>query len=74
MDVFSRMSLEKRAETLKKLHKYFVSRDMGFLLPTMATLNKENGGCFGHSPEFYSASRDYSCVDEEAIKAILKEK
>ena len=74
MDVFSRMSLEKRAETLKKLHKYFVSRDMGFLLPMMATLDKENGGCFGPSPGFYSASRDYSCDDEEAIKDILKEK
>lgn len=74
MDVFSRMSLEKRAETLKKLHKYFTSKKMGFLLPMMATLDKENGGCFGPSPGFYSASRDYSCDDEEAIKAILKEK
>lgn len=74
MSVFSRMDTAKRAEVLKELYKYFTSRDMGFLMPLMATLPKNNGGCFGPNEGFYSASRAYSCKDENVINLILKGK
>jgi hypothetical protein len=74
MSVFSRMEKAQRAQVLKELYKYFTARDMGFLLPLMATLHKENGGCFGPSEGFYSASRAYSCKDENVINLILKGK
>jgi hypothetical protein len=74
MSVFARMESAKRAEILKKLHKYFTSRDMGFLMPIMSTLHKENGGCFGPSEGFYSASNEYGCKDEDVINLIIKQK
>jgi hypothetical protein len=74
MSKFARMDSAKRAEILKKLHNYFTSRNMGFLMPIMATLHSENGGCFGPGAGFYSASKAYSCKDEDVINLILKGK
>jgi hypothetical protein len=71
MSVFARMDKKERTQALKYLYDYFTSRNMGFLMPMMATLNKENGGCYGPKKGFYSASRKYSCQDEEIINSIL---
>jgi hypothetical protein len=71
MSVFTRMDKDERAATLKRLHAYFTSRKVGFLMPMLATLHKDNGGCSGPKKRFYSASRKYSCQDEDVINDIL---
>jgi len=71
MSIFARMSLEKRAETLKSLDEYFTSRDIGFMMPMLAVLNKGNDGCHGDSRKFYSADNKYSCKDEDVINRLL---
>lgn len=71
MSVFARMNKQKRTMTLKYLYEYYTSKDMGFLMPMMATLYKDNGGCYGPKKRFYSASRKYSCQDEDVINSIL---
>lgn len=73
MSVFTRMSQHERTTTLKRLHAYFTSRGIGFLVPMLATLQKDNGGCSGPKKRFYSASRKYTCQDEEAINDILSQ-
>lgn len=72
MSSFARMDALKRQATLEKLHKYFTDKNMGFMMPMMATLNVQNGGCYGPKKRFYSASNDYTCKDESVINAILK--
>jgi hypothetical protein len=74
MSRFTRMDKETRAGTLKRLHAYFLERNVGFLLPMMARLHRDNGGCYGDDKHFYSASRKYSCDDEAAINRILLKK
>lgn len=71
LDIFARMDKETRARTLQKLHQYFISRNMGFLLPFFGVLDKENGGCYGPKKRFYSPDNKYSCDDEGAINQIL---
>lgn len=73
MSVFTRMESQERVTTLKRLYAYFTSRQVGFLMPMLATLNRDNGGCSGPKKRFYSASRKYSCQDEDAINAILSQ-
>jgi hypothetical protein len=73
MSVFARMDKAKRTNVLERLHKYFVSKDMGFLMPMMATLNKDNGGCRGPKKGFYSASDAYTCQDESVINSVLSQ-
>ncbi|MFZ2193362.1 MAG: hypothetical protein WAV31_03900 [Candidatus Moraniibacteriota bacterium] len=74
MSVFARMDKSERERTLKELYGYFTSKKMGFLMPMMATINKENGGCYGPKKSFYSASKKYTCQDEGIIRSIIKEK
>ena len=74
MSVFARMDKEEREKTLRYLYGYFTSRNMGFLMPMMATLNKQNGGCYGPKKRFYSAHNKYSCQDEDVINKILSGK
>lgn len=71
MSVFTRMSQAKRAETLRRLHDEFHRKHVGFLLPLMATLHRENNGCYGPKKRYYSAHRKYTCQDEDAINDIL---
>jgi hypothetical protein len=71
MGNFTRMEAKERSGTLENLHKYFTARNMGFLMPYMATLSENNGGCYGKKKSFYSASSAYGCQDENAINAIL---
>lgn len=74
MSRFVRMDRASRAETLSRLHRYFAEKQVGFLLPVMARLHRDNGGCYGTNSHFYSASRKYSCDDEDTINAILSGK
>jgi len=71
MSIFTRMSREERAETLKNLDAYFSARDVGFLMPMLAVLHKENDGCHGDSRKYYSADDEYSCRDENIINKLL---
>jgi hypothetical protein len=71
LDIFARMSAQKRAMTLKNLHDFFKQKNMGFLMPYFGVLDKNNNGCFGPKKRFYSPSNAYFCRDENAINAIL---
>ncbi len=71
MSIFAKMKREKRVETLERLYKKFTMMDVGFLLPMLAVLPKENEGCHGDSRKFYSADNQYSCKDEGAINKLL---
>ncbi len=74
MSVFTRMDQDQRETTLRRLHNYFTDRNVGFLMPLLATLHRDNGGCSGPKKRFYSASKKYSCADEDAINQIISGK
>jgi hypothetical protein len=74
MNTFARMDKDTRAKTLKNLYQYFTSKNMGFMMPYMATLHRQNGGCYGPKKRFYSADNKYTCQDEDAINTILNSK
>ncbi|MDD5083902.1 MAG: hypothetical protein PHT88_03120 [Candidatus Moranbacteria bacterium] len=71
MSTFARMSQNDRAKAMKKLHKYFTSRDIGFFLPFLAPLPAENGSCYGPKKRFYSPDNKYTCQDEDALNTVL---
>lgn len=71
MSIFTQMDKQQREKVLRRLHKKFTSQNTGFLLPFLATLYKDNGGCHGPKKRFYSASNKYSCQDEDVMNAIL---
>ena len=73
MSKFSRMSEEKRHTTLRELHDKFTSQNVGFLMPILTPLHKDNGGCHGPKKRFYSASMKYGCKDLDVINSILVE-
>lgn len=72
MSTFANMSRNTRARTLRDLHKFFTSRNMGFLMPITTPLPKYNNGCHGRKKRFYSPDNKYSCKDENVINEILK--
>ena len=72
MSTFARMDEETRRRTLREMHKYFISRGNGFMLPMLAVLPEDNGGCYGDKREFYSSSEKYSCKDEDTINKLLE--
>jgi len=74
MSRFARMDAQTRKNTLYNLYQKFTSQKMGFLMPMLAPLYKENGGCHGPKKKFYSSSKEYKCQDEDTINAILKGK
>ena len=71
MGVFARMPEEKRAETLARLYKKFTSQKIGFMMPYLAVLNRNNDGCYGPNKHFYAPSEKYKCKDEDDINRIL---
>jgi hypothetical protein len=71
LDIFARMSSEKRAQTLQDLYQKFTSKNIGFMLPYFGVLDKNNGGCHGPKKRFYSPDNAYSCKDEDVINKIL---
>jgi len=72
MSRFARMDKKERGQTLYDFYQYFISRDMGFLMPMLAPLYKDNGGCYGPKKRFYSPDKKYFCQDEAAISQIFK--
>ena len=74
MSRFVRMDKETRSETLNRLYRFFQEKKIGFLMPMMARLHRDNEGCYGVDKHFYSASRKYSCGDEDAISDIFLKK
>lgn len=72
MSTFALMSQKTRHQTLENLHKKFLAQDIGFLMPMLAVLPKDNGGCHGKKRKFYSPDNKYSCKDEDVIKEILR--
>jgi hypothetical protein len=73
MSTFARMEPKTRSATLKKLHQFMLSRNVGFLMPFLAPLPKENGSCYGPKKRFYTPDNRYSCKDEDAINTILRQ-
>jgi len=73
MGVFARMSQERRIATLNSLYNKFTSQKVGFMMPFLAVLHKENGGCYGPSKGFYSPSNKFKCKDEDQINEIMKD-
>jgi len=73
MSVFTRMSKEKRTATMRDLYTRFQKQNVGFLLPLLATLHRDNEGCYGPKKRYYSAHRKYSCQDEDVINEILRQ-
>lgn len=71
MSVFARMDKDKRAKTLGNLYQYFTSRNMGFMMPYLATIHRQNGGCYGPKKRFYSPDNKFTCKDEDVIKEIM---
>ncbi len=74
MDVFAKMDQKTRAVTLRSLYASFTGRGMGFLLPYVARLSADNGGCSGPVKRYYTPDMRYSCQDETAIASILSGK
>jgi len=74
MSKFALMTGYKRAETLRKLYKFSISKDAGFLMPFLVPLYENNGGCYGSKKRFYSPNEKYKCKDEKAIDDIFKGK
>ncbi len=72
MSTFAQMDDELRAKTLEKLYTYFTEKGDGFLMPMLAVLPKENGGCYGSKKRSYSPDNRYSCGDEDVIDEIIK--
>lgn len=72
MSTFTRMEKETREKTLERLHKRFDTGNTGFLLPLLATLHEDNNGCHGPKDRFYSASRKYTCQDEEVVNRVIE--
>lgn len=73
MSTFSRMDENERHSVLQSLHDKFVSQDVGFLMPVLTPLPKNNGGCHGPKKNFYSPSMKYGCKDLDAINGVLSE-
>lgn len=74
MSIFARMDQETRNKTLENLYQYFTKKNMAFLMPYFAVLDKTNNGCYGPKKGFYSPDMQYSCQDENEINKILKSK
>ena len=72
MSTFARMNKNLRHNTLKNLHTELTNQDVGFLLPVLAPLPGNNGGCHGPKKKFYSPSDKYGCHDEDEINTIIK--
>ena len=72
MSTFALMDDNLRHQTLEFLHKKFTSQDVGFLMPIIAPLPKDNGGCYGPRKSFYSPSMKYGCKDLDVINEVLE--
>ncbi len=72
MSTFALMNEDLRHRTLQSLYNKFTSQGVGFLMPLITPLPKDNGGCHGPRKSFYSPSMKYGCKDLDTINKILK--
>jgi predicted NAD-dependent protein-ADP-ribosyltransferase YbiA (DUF1768 family) len=73
MSIFAQMSKPTREAVLTKLHAFYTSQNIGFLMPYFTPLPiNNNGGCYGEKERYYSADDRYTCKDEGFINAILQ--
>lgn len=72
MSTFARMSHDNRVSTIQKLHTFFTSQNIGFLVPFLAPLPANNGSCYGSKQRSYSPDNKYTCKDEDGFNAVLK--
>lgn len=72
MSTFANMSTELRHQTLYNLHHKFNAQNVGFLMPLIAPLPKDNGGCYGPRKSFYSPHMKYGCPDLNQINKVIK--
>jgi len=73
MNMFASMSREKRAQVMRDLHAYYLSQDIGFLMPFLTPLDEVNRGCYGEKSRYYSPDNTHSCKDEGVMNAVLRE-
>lgn len=73
MSTFTRMDEKLRHQTLTDLHTQFTSDNIGFLLPLLTPLHKENNGCHGPRKSFYSPHMKYECKDLDAINQTISQ-
>jgi hypothetical protein len=73
MGIFARMDQDTRISTLKNLYQKFTAKDMGFMMPFLAVLNRENDGCYGPNKNFYAPSKKFKCKDEDKINKIMRQ-
>lgn len=71
MSTLTRMDREIRHETTARLYDYFTDRDIGFLLPYVARLHRDNGGCHGPAKRYYTPDDRYDCDDEDEWNDIM---
>jgi hypothetical protein len=72
MSKFARMNKSNREKTLKNLYQMFASRKVGFLMPFLAVVYRDNNGCYGPNSEYYSPDNKYSCKDEDFMNSVLQ--
>lgn len=73
MSVFTLMSDEKRHNTLTNYRTFFLEKNIGFMLPLIAPLPRDNGGCHGSRKGFYSPDMNFGCRDIDVINELLSE-
>jgi hypothetical protein len=71
MTIFSRMNHGARATFLQNMYHFFQNQNIGFLMPEVANIYYQGGGCYGAVSWYYSADNLYSCKDENQISGIL---
>lgn len=74
MSTFARMNQEQRLQSLNMLYHKFTRQGNGFMMPFVAVLPTDNGGCFGKRKGYYTPDQKYSCQDEDGINAIMRKK
>lgn len=77
MSTFAQMPNAKRHQTLRDYRAFFTApqrEKIGFLLPLLAPLPKENnGGCHGSRLNFYSPHNQFGCRDIDVINELLSD-
>jgi hypothetical protein len=72
MSKFARMNKATREKTLENLHQLFSIKRVGFMMPFLAVVYRDNNGCYGPSKEYYSPANEYSCKDEDFMNGLLR--
>ncbi len=67
MSIYARMDRATRAKTILELKRRFTDEKFGFLVPYLAIVYRNNGGCYGPNPEFYTPDNSFSCRDENLM-------